>query len=160
MKYQIITLTLLTVSLFTPLTEASSMEKAKELMRLMEVRKSIDASRAQISQMNQQMIASQGLSEEASKQAIAAAEQSMEASFNAMEEINWEGIFGEIYSSVFTEEELQGLIDFYKSPVGQKFIKKQPELQAATMQKMQVEMMKIMPQIQSDVMNAIQEAKK
>jgi hypothetical protein len=51
------------------------------------------------------------------------------------------------------------VIDFYKSPVGAKFIEKQPELMAQTMQKMQVEMAKIMPKIQADVQKAIQESK-
>jgi len=60
---------------------------------------------------------------------------------------------------VFTEKELQAVIDFYKSPVGAKFIEKQPELMAQTMQKMQVEMAKIMPKIQADVQKAIQESK-
>ena len=60
---------------------------------------------------------------------------------------------------MFTEEELQGLIDFYKSPVGNKFLEKQPELMAATMNRMQTEMAKIMPKIQEAAMTAVQEAK-
>ena len=60
---------------------------------------------------------------------------------------------------MFTEDELQDLIDFYKSPLGQKMLKKQPELMKATMQKMQVEMSKVMPKIQADIKKAIEEVK-
>ena len=67
-------------------------------------------------------------------------------------------MFAEIYSDVFTEDEIQGIIDFYKSPIGQKMLEKQPELTGATMQKMQVEMAKIMPAIQKAAMEAITEA--
>jgi len=158
MKNKTTAFVLLLLSLFAPLVDASSLEKAEELMQLMEIRKNIDASQAQITDMMSQMIASQGLSEEETQEAIQLSKQSMDSTFEAMKEIDWEKMFGEIYASVFSEEEIQGLIDFYKSPVGQKFLEKQPELMAATMQKMQGEMMKIMPQIQADVMKAIEEA--
>jgi len=50
------------------------------------------------------------------------------------------------------------IIDFYKSPVGKKMLEKQPELVAATMQRMQTEMAKLMPKIQAATMSAIQDA--
>ncbi len=52
-----------------------------------------------------------------------------------------------IYSSVFTEEELQGIITFYQSDAGQKMVKRQPELMQASMAVMQEQSMLLMPKI-------------
>ncbi len=138
---------------------ADAHAKAVELMKLMEIRKNIEASTGQIKQFSNSMIDSQGLAPEETKAAKAAAEKSMEAALGAIQEIDWEGMFASIYAEVFSEEEIQGLIDFYQSPVGKKFLDKQPELTAATMQKMQLEMAKIMPAIQQATMEAITEVK-
>ncbi|MGB0414815.1 MAG: DUF2059 domain-containing protein [Coraliomargarita sp.] len=138
---------------------ADAQEKAVELMKLMEIRKNMEASKGQLMQFSSSMIDSQGLSAEEARKAKAAAGKSTAAAFDAMSQIDWEGMFASVYAKVFTEEELQGLLDFYQSPVGQKFLDKQPELTAATMQKMQLEMAKVMPQIQQTTMQAITEAK-
>jgi hypothetical protein len=153
-KYTIITLSLL----FSTFALAGVKEKAVELMELMEIRKNIDASMGQISSYMEQMIESQDLDPKAKEAVKAASKKSMAETFQAMKEMNWESMFGEIYSEVFTEEELQGLIDFYKSPVGKKFLEKQPELMDATMTRIQTEMAKFMPMIQEATMTAVQEA--
>jgi hypothetical protein len=47
------------------------------------------------------------------------------------EEMSWDKLKGEfiqLYCEIFTEEELQGILEFYRSPAGRKFIEKQPEL--------------------------------
>lgn len=68
-------------------------------------------------------------------------------------EMSWDKLKGpyiELYATTFTAEELQGLVDFYKSPVGQAFIRKQPDLMKKTMvlnQKMQMELMPKMQQL-------------
>ncbi len=40
--------------------------------------------------------------------------------------------FVEIYATTFTAEELRAMISFFRSPVGQKWIEKQPEIQLKT----------------------------
>jgi len=150
----------ITLSFLTQMAGADSLEKAKELIKIMEVTKQLDESQKQIGQFMDQMVDSQGLSGEEAITAKALAKKSMESSFEAMKSIDWEIMFADIYASVFTEDEIQALIDFYKSPAGKKFLDKQPELMAATMQKMQGEMAKLMPKIQADVAKAIEEAKK
>jgi hypothetical protein len=152
------TLTLILSLFIAGAAFADAHSKAVELMKLMEIRKNIDASMGQIQQFSASMIDSQGLDPEAAAQAKKVAAKSTEVSMNAIKEMNWEGMFAEIYAEVFTEEEIQGMIDFYKSPVGQKMLAKQPELAAATMQKMQVEMAKVMPAIQQAAMEAVAEA--
>ena len=47
------------------------------------------------------------------------------------EAMSWEGLVEptiDIYESTYTEEEIQGLINFYKSPIGIAYIKKMPEV--------------------------------
>ena len=61
-------------------------------------------------------------------------------------------VIAELYASTFTEEELQGVIDFYKSPAGKSFVAKQPELMKKSMELNQAKMSAIMPQIQQLIM--------
>ncbi len=66
-------------------------------------------------------------------------------------EMSWDNMkdeFVNLYAETFTEEELKGLIEFYQSPAGRKFIEKQPELMRRSMEMNQRVMMKIMPKIQ------------
>ncbi|MGA1197950.1 MAG: DUF2059 domain-containing protein, partial [Candidatus Latescibacterota bacterium] len=53
----------------------------------------------------------------------------------------------ELYAEVFTEDELKGLINFYESPIGKAYIKKQPELTQKSMMLSQKMMMKVMPKL-------------
>lgn len=51
------------------------------------------------------------------------------------EEMSWEKMEPHLvsaYTEVYTEKELMELVDFYESPVGQKFLEKMPELMDET----------------------------
>lgn len=52
------------------------------------------------------------------------------------------------YAEVFTAEELQGLLDFYRSPVGKQFIEKTPELTRKSMQLQEKNFAKLWPKIE------------
>ncbi len=56
-----------------------------------------------------------------------------------------------IYTETFTEQELQGLVDFYKSPAGQAFIDKMPVVMNKSMQLAQQKMAPIMAQMQERI---------
>ncbi len=158
MKKLIPTLLCLAFAMST-IAHADTKEKAIELMTVLEIRKNIDASIEQVMNFSNRMIESQGLSPEEEAVAKAVSEDSLKATFGAMEEMQWESMFADIYANVFSEDEIQGLIDFYHTPLGIKLLEKQPELMAATMQKMQGEMGKMMPKIQQATMQAIEKAK-
>jgi hypothetical protein len=51
------------------------------------------------------------------------------------------------------------MIAFFKSPLGQKWIEKQPQLQMATMQKMQAVMMEAQPKMQEAIKRVIESQK-
>ena len=66
-------------------------------------------------------------------------------------EMSWDSMKDDyitLYAETFTEEELKGLVVFYKSPVGKAFVKKMPELMKRSMQMSQKKMMQWMPKIQ------------
>jgi len=68
------------------------------------------------------------------------------------QEMSWEKMkddYISLYAETFTEEELKGIIAFYKSSAGQAFTTKQPELMRRTMELTQKRMLQWMPKIQA-----------
>ncbi|MDD5772009.1 MAG: DUF2059 domain-containing protein [bacterium] len=66
-------------------------------------------------------------------------------------EFNWELVKNDylaIYEGAFTEEEIQGLLVFHKSPLGQKLLNKNPEIISKSMGIGQKRMISIMPEVQ------------
>ncbi|MPN27418.1 hypothetical protein SDC9_174851 [bioreactor metagenome] len=67
-------------------------------------------------------------------------------------EFSWENLkpeFERLYAETYSAEELDGLLKFYQSPLGKKFIAKQPEMQQKTMAMVQQMMMRVMPKIEA-----------
>jgi hypothetical protein len=59
--------------------------------------------------------------------------------------------YARVYAEVFSPDEVRGLIAFYKTPVGQAFLDKQPLLMQKTMEMAQKRMMDVMPKVQEMV---------
>ena len=120
-------------------------------MRLLNIDKNLQGALAQVEKMQEQMMETKNLPPEAKEKQVKMRKKILEATKSIF---NWETLkpaFIQLYAETFTEEELQGMIEFYKTPVGQKWIEKQPELQAATMQKMQAIMREAQPRIQEAI---------
>lgn len=87
-------------------------------------------------------------------------QKSMEAGFSTattfMTPEKMHAMYVSVYASTFTAEELQGAIDFYKSPVGQKWIEKQPQVSMAIMAKTTEMMMAAQPQIMDSVKKSME----
>lgn len=65
-------------------------------------------------------------------------------------EMSWENIKGpiiEAYATVYTEEEVQELVAFYKTPVGQKMMAKLPQLMQTTKQLVKQSMQGLGPKL-------------
>jgi len=78
-------------------------------------------------------------------------------------ELSWEklkGAFISIYAESFTAEELDAMIKFYESPIGNKLLDKQPELQQKTMQLMQSIIIKLMPEMEKLARESAEKQKK
>jgi len=71
----------------------------------------------------------------------------MKAALDAVNTDKTRQMIVSIYAETFSPAELQGLIDFYKTPLGQKWIEKQPQMQAQIMMKTQAMMKDILPAI-------------
>ncbi len=71
----------------------------------------------------------------------------MKSVFDAMTWDKMRPMCVSIYAETFTPEELQGLIAFYKTPVGQKWIEKHPPLQTEIMFKSQAMIRDLMPSL-------------
>jgi len=63
-------------------------------------------------------------------------------------------IFVKAYADAFTEQELDGIIGFYKSPAGQAMIAKTPALMTKTNELVQQQMAAAMPEIQQLIKDA------
>src|ERR1039458_4614950 len=67
------------------------------------------------------------------------------------EELSWEkmkDLYVQAYRETFSQEEIDGLIAFYRTPVGQSFVSKQPELMKRTMTILQQRMAPMVQRIQ------------
>lgn len=78
------------------------------------------------------------------------------------DELGWDKmkpLYVEVYRDTFEQEEIDGLIAFYKSPAGQAFIRKMPVVLQKTMVLSQRQMQQLLPRMQQAVREALEEAK-
>jgi uncharacterized protein len=77
-------------------------------------------------------------------------------------ELSWakmEPIQIPIYQETFEQAEIDGLISFYKSPLGQSFVNKMPTVTQKGMVAMQGYMQQVMPRIKAGMEEILKEAK-
>jgi len=78
------------------------------------------------------------------------------------EELSWEKmkpLYIQIYSESFTQEEIDGLLVFYASPVGQAYVEKLPAVTQKSMALTQAHMAPLMQRVQEAMRQAAAEAK-
>jgi len=123
---------------------------AEELLGAMQVQTAIEKSFEMVKEMMVSQANQMGLPEgEASEKAQGSMNKTMDM---VMAEMTWDKLkddYISIYAETFNVEELQGLVDFYKGPIGQKFVEKQPELMRRSMLISQKQMAELMPKIQA-----------
>ena len=148
----VLLLAALTLSL--PVNAApASPESVEQLLKLMQVDKLMNAT---FDQMNgvmktamQQVTKGKPLS--ADEQAIVDKQQQKMIAI-IKEEMSWDKLkddYVRIYQGTFSQEEIDGLLAFYKSPAGQAYVSKQPELMKHSMLIMQQRMGPMMQRIQT-----------
>lgn len=128
--------------------EVSHRKSAKELLELMDVKTNFERSMDSIKQVQMAQLSNMGLSDMEIEKAKALQEKIMNLIAN---EMSWDKFRDDlviIYMDTFTEEELNGIVEFYRSPAGQKFIEKVPEIMSRSMQLSQQIMADMMPKIQ------------
>lgn len=77
------------------------------------------------------------------------------------EEMNWgtlKPLMVKVYAESFDQEEVDGLIEFYRSPIGRRFVEKMPVVTQRSMQATQQLMDSVMPRLQQAMQAAMREA--
>jgi hypothetical protein len=122
---------------------------ASELMAAMQVKKQMSKSIDLVKKMQIDMLKS--MTQDINNQQLAMKVQSKV--FDIVEkEMSWDNFKQDvikIYAEVYSEKELKDLVDFFKSPAGQSYIEKAPELQRRMMPIMQQKIMQIMPKVKA-----------
>jgi hypothetical protein len=131
--------------------EASKRAKAEQLFVLLRMDTMMDqlmgGVRKQVQQITESMPGADTATPEQKKQITDFQQRVMDT---VNQKIGWKALepdFIGLYASTYTEEELDGIVAFYKSPVGQKMIEKTPELTAKSTQITQQKMTELQPQL-------------
>jgi hypothetical protein len=121
--------------------EASKLAKIEELFNVMRIEQMLPQMTQQIMAQIQSMMAAQAKNSNLPPDAAPKVEE-MQKKIIALvnEKMSWQKmkpVYVKVYGDTYTEEELGGIVDFYKSPAGQAFVKKTPLLTQNIMQSMQ-----------------------
>ena len=152
------TLALLSINVFGQ--QQSHTDAAKQLLDLMNADQSIEQAYGQMYSQLSGMAEQLGITEDQRPMF----ESYLERMVVVMkEELSWERMEPfviDAYVSVYSEEELKELSEFYASPIGQKFVAKMPELMQATMEMSQKMMGELIPRIAEIQQELVAEARK
>jgi len=151
-KRTVIALALICSAAFAADTKPST-ASIQELLKATESHKLLDSVTAQVDGMMKNMMA-QATQGQAPSPTQAKAFESMQSKMAGLmkEEMSWEKyepMFVQIYSESFTQDEIDSMIAFYRTPGGQAVIKKMPMVMQHTMQMVQKQMGPLMQKIQA-----------
>lgn len=144
----------------TAFAEDATLEKkiklTEDMLSSMDLQKNMDRSFDMVKKMQMNIVKkfSQGKDSEKALKLQAAIIDLMKKEFS------WDSIKDDVvkvYAESFSEDELKALTDFYKSPVGQKLIQKQPEVQQKMMMIVQKKVMEVMPKVQAMTQQMLKE---
>lgn len=129
--------------------EPATRATIEKLLQVTDAAAMMDQAYLQMDQISEQMLKSSGAGLDKDPQA-----RQMVKNINALvrEELSWKQLeepMIALYGNVFSEDELQDIIAFYQSDVGQKMLKRQPELIQGTMVMMQEQMQRLMPKMKT-----------
>lgn len=160
-------LALFTLSPALAADQMASEASIRELMNITDSKKLIESTMGQVDSMMQasmqQALAGQPVTPEQQKIL-----DQMRAKMLTLlkEQLSWaslEPMMIDIYQKTFTEQEVQGMVDFYKTDAGKAVIAKMPLVMQHTMMAMQQRMGQMMPkmqQLQQETLAQLRAAKK
>ena len=120
---------------------------AEELLALTQVERTIVDLRAQVGQMMTAQLGSMDVPEGMRDKLATFQKRILDMVFEDLSFAKMKPDYIEIYASTFTRDELAGLVEFYKSPVGRAFSDKMPVLLKRTMEMSQARMQTLLPRI-------------
>lgn len=147
----------------TPASEAT----IRELMEVTQARSLVENALSQVEGMTQKMVADMVTDKNLPPEVDAVIQRMFQRILKvSREEITWEKLepdFIALYSESFSQEELEGMLAFYKSPVGQAVNRKMPVLMQKSMlqtQKRMQAMFEKVKLIQEETLSEIRDLKK
>lgn len=150
--FQAVLITLLAMQPAFAAEPKASEASIRELMSVMDSKKLIESTMVQVDSMMQgsmqHALGGQTLTPDQQK-ILDQMRAKMLALFK--EQISWDALepmMMDIYQKSFTEQEVKGMLDFYKSDAGKAVIAKMPMVMQYTMQAMQLRMAGLMPKIE------------
>jgi uncharacterized protein len=145
------TLFLIGAPQFALASETSAHAVVEEIFEIMDMDGQVEQSMTMMREIQGEQL-EQLTQDQSSDPAAEDAKAMVEQIMNMMEEeMSWENMkndFVSVYVKTFSEEDLIGIRDFFKSPIGQKWIEKSPELMRNTMEMTRKKMQEISPRIQ------------
>jgi hypothetical protein len=143
--------------------EASKRVKVHEMFLLLHMDKRVDQlmdlMMKQVSSNSEKMFGKDLTPEEKAKLS-----HFQEQVFNLVEtQVSWKALepqYTDLYAQTYTEDELDAILAFYKSPAGVSMIAKTPELTTRSMELSQARMTTLMPQLRQMMEDFMREAAK
>jgi uncharacterized protein len=137
-------------------------ESIRQLLELTDARKLVDAAKAQVNTMVTASMQEAAQGKTLTPQQQAAIEKMHSEMMQVVDQmLNWDALlpmYIRIYRQSFTQDELDGMTAFYKTPTGQAMIKKMPVVMQnlfAEMQAMLKPMQQKIQQIQQETMHEL-----
>ena len=147
MKIKLIALCIFVLLPF-PAVGAEKAELAKEIIELTNVNKIMDQVKAQALQMQNNVMAQFDIPEDQKEKSMAFQKKLHDRIFEIMGFEKMEKEYIDLFTSVYTTEELEGIVVFYKSPTGRSMVEKQPIIIRKVMELTQGKMEILIPEIE------------
>ncbi len=147
MKFKILTASFLFIVSCNIYAEPAQVQTIESLFNITKAKQIIEDIYVQTDSLTNKMIAEMNITEQ---QKEITANYSKKSSAIIREVLTWEKLQKVIikaYQDNFTEEDLQAMITFYKSPAGQKFLLKTPEITKTSMAIVKDSIKDIMPKL-------------
>jgi hypothetical protein len=154
MKKSWIAILAVIVMLVSPLAhadEASKEAKVHELFIAMRMEHTMDQMMGMMQQQIQQMAMNAPVSDTMTPAQKKLTDEYMATTMKmATESMGWKAIepeYVKLYATTYTEQEIDGILAFYKSPAGQAMLAKSPELSTGAMKIVQGKMADLQPKL-------------
>jgi hypothetical protein len=139
--------------------ESTKAAKIDELMRITKVESISAQVGGQIRAMMMNQLNAAGLPEESK---AGAAGMMNKVIAQVEERMSWDKLkpeYMKVYGDVFSEEEITGIVAFYKTPIGRAMLAKMPQLMSKSMEIGQRRMADLIPEVQRRMQEVMQKYK-
>lgn len=131
--------------------ESNRNKLAGELLVVMQMEKRFGGMQEQMQRLAEGQINSLGIAATEKEKMIQIKQITNNILFSEFSWAAMKGEFTNIYAETYTEEELKGIISFFKSSAGQAYVRKANELNVRLMEMSQNHAMQILPKIEKAV---------